>query len=319
MKRVLAAVMFLWISLEAPTGDAWAQGTLTKIIVPVAPGGAPDIVARLIAGPLSARLGHTVIVEDRPGAGERIGAEIVAQAPPDGQTLLLAPPGSLVLAQALFSNLRYKPEAFTSVGTLTSSSLVLLVRENLGASTVRQLIALATQSPRKLTYASPGIGTPPHLTGEMFRLAAGVEFTHVPYKGLAPALADLLAGRVDFMFDNLGNSLPNIKAGRVKVLAVAGDHRIPELPDIPALTETYPSVQASSWFGVVAPPNTPESVRSRLSAALAEIVRSPEVEKRLRTMGLQAVGSSPAEMAEMLKVERARWAAVVKDAHITAE
>jgi Tripartite tricarboxylate transporter family receptor len=172
-----------------------------------------------------------------------------------------------VIAPLLFADLRYDPEAFAPVGVVTTGSLVLLARENLDVANAQQLVALAKQAPGKLTYASPGIGTPPHLTGEMFRLATGIEVTHVPYKGLAPALADLLAGRVDFMFDNLGNSLANIKAGRVKALGLAADARVPELPNVPTIPETYPGVRAASWFGVVAPRKTPPDVCSRIVVA----------------------------------------------------
>jgi tripartite-type tricarboxylate transporter receptor subunit TctC len=193
MQRAIALLIFLTSLVAGARTEA--QDSLTKIIVPVAAGGAPDIVVRIIAGPLSAKLGHPVVVENKPGAGERIGAELVFRAAPDGHTLLLAPPGSLVLAQSLFSNLRYDPSAFAPVSIVTSGSLVLLARANLDVSTVQQLVKAANEASGKLTYASPGIGTPPHLTGEMFRLATGIAVTHVPYKGLAPALADLLAGR----------------------------------------------------------------------------------------------------------------------------
>jgi tripartite-type tricarboxylate transporter receptor subunit TctC len=284
--------------------------------VPNPAGSAPDTVARIIAGPLSAKLGQNVIVENKAGAGERIGAEFVAHAAPNGRTLLLAPPGSLVLAPSMFSDLRYDPSAFAPVGVVTSGNLVLLTRETLGAKSVRELVAMAKASTGKLTYASPGVGTPPHLAGEMFRLRAGIEVTHVPYKGLPPALADLLAGRVDFMFDNLGNSFAQIKSGRVKALAVASAARAPELPDVPAIVETYPSVRAASWFGVVAPPNTPSEVRARLSQAIAEVVSSPDVEAKLNAMALHPVGSKPADMEAFLKDERDRWGAVVKQADI---
>jgi tripartite-type tricarboxylate transporter receptor subunit TctC len=197
--------------------------------------------------------------------------------------------------------------------------LVLLTRENLGVSNLFQLVEKAKQMPGKLTYASPGIGTPPHLTGEMFRLAAGIEVTHVPYKGLPPALADLLAGRVDFMFDNLGNSLPHIKAGQVKALAVAGNARASDLPGVPALAETYPEARAASWFGVVAPPNTPPELCAQLSRTLAEIITSPEIRERLHAMALRPVGSAPAEMSAFLEAERERWGAVIKTAGIHPE
>jgi tripartite-type tricarboxylate transporter receptor subunit TctC len=312
--QLISVLMFAASLLLSP--GAFAQEGITKLVVPVAAGGAPDIVARVIAGPLSKRIGQTVIVENRPGAGERIGAEFVANAQPDGRTLLLAPPGTLVLAPFLFSDLKYDPQAFAPVGVLTSGHLVLLARNDLGLSTAEQLVHRAKEAPGKLTYASPGVGTPPHLTGEMFQLATGIRAVHVPYKGLAPALADLMAGHVDFMFDNLGNSLASIKAGRVKALAVASDERIAELPQVPTIAESYPGVHSASWFGVVAPPKTPADVCANLSQAFAEVLKSPEVAAKLHAMSLKVVGSSPAEMATFLTDERTRWQAVVRAANI---
>ena len=319
MTRKFYVQLISFLSVAAallPPPAARAQDGITKLVVPVAVGGAPDIVARVIAGPLSKRIGQTVIVENRPGAGERIGAEYVANAQPDGRTLLLAPPGSLVLAPFLFSDLKYDPQAFAPVGVLTSGHLVLLARNDLGVSTAEQLVHRAKEAPGKLTYASPGIGTPPHLTGEMFQLATGIRAVHVPYKGLAPALADLLAGHVDFMFDNLGNSLANIKAGRVKALAVASGERIAELPQVPTIAESYPGVHSSSWFAIVAPPKTPADVCANLSHAFAEVLKSPEVAAKLRAMSLKPVGSSPVEMSALLTDERTRWQAVVRAANI---
>jgi len=187
-----------------------------RIVVPVAAGGAPDVVARLVADKLAQKLGQPVIVEDRPGAGERIGAEFVAKAEPDGYTLLAAPPASLVISPLLFSHLGYDPSAFVPVTVLTSGHLVLVTSPALNIASLAELVTRAKANPGKLTYASPGTGTPPHLTGEMLKAAARIETTHVPYKGLAPALADLLAGRVDVMFDNLGNSIAYIRDGRLK-------------------------------------------------------------------------------------------------------
>src|SRR5690348_12852239 len=175
-----------------------------KIVVPVAAGGAPDVVARIVADKLGPKLGQSVIVEDRPGAGERLGAEFVAKAQPDGYTLLAAPPASLVINQLLFSHLAYDPRAFVPVTVLTSGHLVLVTSPGLNITSLADLVARAKANPGKLTYASPGTGTPPHLSGEMLKAAAHIETTHIPYKGLAPALADLLAGHVDLMFDNLG-------------------------------------------------------------------------------------------------------------------
>jgi len=290
-----------------------------KIVVPVAAGGAPDVVARIVADKLPQILGQAVIVEDRPGAGERIGAELVAKAEPDGYTLLAAPPGSLVISPILFSHLAYDPTGFVPVTVLTSGHLVLVASPALNITSLADLVARAKANPGKLTYASPGIGTPPHLTGEMLKLAAHIETTHVPYKGLAPALTDLLAGHVDLMFDNLGNSISYIHDGRLKALGIADDARIAELPDVLPIARTYPDVHSTSWFGVVAPPKTPPDIANRLSAAIVEVLHMPDVVEKLRTMSFTPVGSSPAATAQFLAEESARWRAVIVTAGIRVE
>lgn len=282
-----------------------------KFVVPVAAGGAPDIVARVIADKLGPKLGQPIIVENRPGAGERIGAEFVAKAKPDGYTLLVAPPGSLVLSPLLFSHLAYDPKAFVPVTVLTSGHLVLVTSPTLNIGSLADLVAYAKANPGKLTYASPGIGTPPHLTGEMLKAAAKIEMTHVPYKGLAPALTDLLAGHVDVMFDNLGNSLAYIRAGRLKALGIADDTRILDLPDVPPIANTYPGLRSTSWFGVVAPPKTSPEIANRLSVAMAEVLHTPEVVAKLHTMSFTPVGNSPTRMAKFLAEQTARWSAVI--------
>jgi tripartite-type tricarboxylate transporter receptor subunit TctC len=283
-----------------------------KIVVPVAAGGAPDVVARLVAESLGPKLGQPVIVEDRPGAGERIGAEYVAKAEPDGYTLLAAPPASLVISPLLFSNLGYDPKLFVPVTVLTSGHLVLVTSPALRITSLDDLVARAKSAPGKLTYASPGVGTPPHLTGEMLKAAAHIETTHVPYKGLAPALTDLLAGHVDVMFDNLGNSIGLLRDGRLKALGIADDARIPELPDVPSIAATYPSVHSTSWFGVVAPPKTPPEIVNMLSTAIAEVLHTPEVKGKLQTMSFSPVGISPTDTAKFLDGETARWQAVIR-------
>ena len=290
-----------------------------KIVVPVSAGGAPDVVTRLVADKLAEKLGQAVVVENRPGAGERIGAEYVAKAEPDGYTLLAAPPGPFVISPLLSAKLAFDPAAFVPVTVLTSGSLVLVARANIGIDTLPELVAFATSQPGKLTYASPGVGTPPHLTGEMLKAAARIQTTHVPYKGLAPAVTDLLAGHVDVMFDNLGNSFAHIRDGRVKALGVASRMRFPELPQVPAIAEIYPDVVSTSWFGVVAPPKTPPAIAATLSQAIAEILKMPDVAARLRAMSFTPVGSSPAEMAAFLNEERARWRSVVAAAGIRPE
>jgi tripartite-type tricarboxylate transporter receptor subunit TctC len=290
-----------------------------KIVVPVSAGGAPDVVARVVADRLAARFGQAVIVENKPGAGERIGAEYVFKAEPDGYTILAAPPGSLVISPFLHSKLAYQPAAFVPVTVLTTSHLVLVGRANLPMSSLQEVIEFAKANPGKLTYASPGVGTSPHLTGEMLKSAARIQATHVPYKGLAPAVTDLLAGHVDFMFDNIGNSLGHIRAGRVKTFGVASEQRIAELPDVPTIAETYPGVRTSSWFGVVAPPKTSPQIAERLAHAIGDVLKEPAVVARLRSLSLKPIGSSPADMARLLQEDRAHWGSVIVAAGIKPE
>jgi tripartite-type tricarboxylate transporter receptor subunit TctC len=312
----LSVILFLGLCAASSAAAQDYPTQPIKIVVPVTAGGAPDLVTRIVADRLTATLHQPVIVENKPGAGERIGAEYVFKAKPDGYTLFAAPPGSLVLSPLLESRLAYQPSAFVPVSIMTTSHLVLVGRATLPASSLQELIATAKANPGKLTYASPGFGTPPHLTGEMLKSAAHIQTTHVPYKGLAPAVRDLLAGHVDFMFDNIGNSLPHIRAGRVKIFGVASEHRIPELPDVPTIAETYPDVHTLSWFGVVAPPNTPPQIADRLAQAIDHALREPDVAARLRALSLTPVGSSPDDMARLLHQERARWASVVAAAGI---
>lgn len=290
-----------------------------KIVIPVAAGGAPDVVGRLLADRLSGRWGQPVVVENRPGAGERIGAEAVAKAPGDGYTLLVTPPGPLVTSQFLYADLPFDPAAFVPVSVLTTGHLVLLTSDAAPFARLEDVVRFAKQHPGKVTYGSPGAGTLPHLTAEMFQAASGIETTHVPYKGLAPALTDLLAGRVDIMFDNLGNSLRYIRQGRARALAVVSAGRISELPDVPTVSETYPDVLSTSWFGMVAAPKTPSVTAERISASVAEVLRQPEVRAKLRQLSFTPVGSTPAQMSDFIRGEVERWRRVVASAHLKAE
>jgi len=273
------------------------------IVVPVAAGGAPDVVARLLAERLTARWEEPVVVDNRPGAGERIGAEAVAKAEPDGYTVLVTPPGPLVTSQFLYPKLAFDPAAFVPVSILSRGDV----------------IAYAKSHPGSVTYASPGAGTLPHLTGEMLKAAAGIQTTHVPYKGLAPALTDLVAGRVDVMFDNLGNSLRYIREGRVRALAVASESTVAELPGVPTVAQAYPGVVATSWFGMVAPPRTPAPLAARLSATVADVLREQAVRDKLAALSFTAVGSTPDEMAAFTRKEVDLWREVVARAGIRLE
>jgi tripartite-type tricarboxylate transporter receptor subunit TctC len=310
---------FLWATPSLASAQHDYPSRTIKIIVPLAAGGVADIVPRIVADKLATRWGQPVIIENRPGAGHNIGAEVVAKAEPDGYTLLATPQAPLVISQFLSAKLPFDPGAFTPVTILTSGQIVLIVNAKLPVSSLREFVAYAKANPGKISYASPGSGSSPHLTAEMLNAAAGIQTTHVPYKGLAPAVADLLAGHVDMMFDNLGNSLQHIKAGRLKALGIASETLAPELPEVPAISATYPGFLSTSWFGMVAPPKTPAVIAAKISQAVAETLRLPDVHKRLRDMTITPVGSSPAETAAWIEKEAARWREVIVAAGIKSE
>jgi tripartite-type tricarboxylate transporter receptor subunit TctC len=287
-----------------------------RVIVPYPAGGTADLMPRLIAEQLSARLGQPVIVENRPGASGNIGAEFVYNAEPDGYTLLATAPPPLTVNINLYSKLAYDSTKFVPVTVLATVSNVLMIPPQLPLRGVEELIARAKADPDKLTYASQGSGSTAHLTAELFKLKAGVKLTHVPYKGDAPALTDLLAGRVDMMFGNLGVAAQHIRSGRLKALAVTSSERLPALPGVPAMNEIVPGVVAVTWFGMVAPPKTPREIAQKLSSAIAEILRQPDMARRFAEFNADPVGNTPDEMAVFMKEDMERWRAVIKAANI---
>jgi tripartite-type tricarboxylate transporter receptor subunit TctC len=307
------AVLGLLLLLPA-LGGASAQAYPSRpirIVVPLPPGANGDLMPRILAQHLSAKLGQPVVIENRPGAAQNLGAEIVFRSEPDGYTLLATPQGPLVISQSFFPKLGFDPTQFVPVTVMAKLPYILVVHPKVPVSNFAEFISYARANPGKLNDASPSTGSGPHLTSEMLKLAAGIEMTRVPYPGMAPALNDLIAGHVDMMFDNLGNSLPLVQEGKLKGLAVSSDKRTAELPNLPAIAETYPEVQATSWFAIVAPPKTPPAIAAKLSRAFAEILRDPEVERRWREMTLTPVGGTPEEIAAFFKVETERWRKVI--------
>jgi tripartite-type tricarboxylate transporter receptor subunit TctC len=288
-----------------------------RIVVPFPAGGTADLLPRIIGERLTAKFGQPVLVENRAGAGGTIGAEFVSKAEPDGYTLLSAPPPPLVINPSLYPKLGYDAAAFVPVTVIAAVPNVLLVHPRVPVNTMAEFIAYAKANPDKLNYASQGNGTTSHLTAEMFKSMAGIRMTHVPYKGTSPALTDLLAGQVEVMFDNLGVSLQHVKSGRLKALAVGSTKRVAALPDVPTVAEAgLPGFVAVTWFGVVAPPKTSPEIAAKLSAAIAEALKQPEVQKRLVDLSAEAVGNTPAAMAAFMKEEVERWRQVIKNANV---
>ena len=316
--RLLAAASFCGF----PTAYAQAQDYPNKpirIIVPYPAGGSADLLPRIFAEKFSAKWGQPVLVENRPGAGGNIGAEFVYKAEPDGYTLFATAPGPLVVNQNLFRKLAFDPAQFVPVSVMAAIPNVLLVNPRIPAKSVDELIAYARASPGKLNYGSQGNGTTSHLTAELFKSTAGVSITHVPYKGSAPAMAALLGGEIDLMFDNLGLTLPHVKSGRLRVLAVASEKRVASLPEVPAMSEILPGFTSVAWFGIVAPPRTPAPIAEKLSAAVAEAIRQPDVAKRLAALSAEPVGDTPAEMAAFMRLDGERWRSVIEAAQVKAD
>ena len=298
---------------------AWAQDPKPiRIVVPYPPGGTADALPRLLGEKLASLLGQPIVVENRPGAGANIGAEMVARSEPDGQTLLVAAPHVLTTNHVLYK-LSFDPTAFAPISIIATYPNVLLVNPKVPANTLQELLAYAKANPGKLNYASQGSGTSSHLTGELFNAMAGVKIVHVPYKGTGPALTDLLGGQVQIMFDNLPATMQYIKAGRLRVLGVGGARRLSVLPDVPAIAELLPGFLSETWMGLVAPPKTPAAVTARISHAVAEAVKVPEIAARLTNLNAEPVGNTPAQMAEIVRQDTERWVGVIRAANIKAE
>jgi len=288
--------------------------------VPFPPGGSADLMPRAVADRLAEKWGQSVIVENRPGAAGNIGADAVFKADPDGYTLLAAPPPPLVINRLLYPKLSYDSTQFVPATIIGAIPNVLLVHPKTNVNTVQELIALAKSNPGKLNYASQGSGTTSHLTAELFKsMAGGLSITHVPYKGSAPALIDLLGGQVEMMCDNLGVSLPHVRSGKLKALAVASTRRVKALPDTPTLAETLPGFEAVAWFGIVAPPKTPRAVAEKISVGVIDALKLPDVQKRLADLSAEPMGLTPEETAGYMKRETERWAAVIRVAGVKLE
>ncbi len=291
-----------------------------KIVVPYTPGGGmADRMARLVADKLQAKWGQSFIVENRAGAGANIGAEYVAKSPPDGYTLLYMEIGPLAVNKVLYAKLAYDPDAFVPVSVMVSSPNVLAIHPKVPAETLQQLIAYAKANPDRLNYGSNGAGGAPHLTAELFKQMAGVRIVHIPYKGVPPALTDLLAGQVDMLFVGFATVHQHARAGKLRILGVGSEKRQPSVPDVPSISELLPGFVTGSSFGMVAPPKTPGAVANKLSAAIAELLKLPDVEKLMNDLGLDPVGDTPAEMALFQKQEAERWRPLIRALGVTMD
>lgn len=298
-------------------GIAQAQGYPTKpikLIVPFAAGGSSDLLGRIVAQKLGERLGQPIVVDNRAGVGAMLGTSLVAKSPPDGYTLLLGVTSALVFGPLMTKQQYYDPlKDFTPISRLVNHPSVLIVHPSVKANTVGELVALAKANPGSLNYGSQGNGTTAHLAGERFNTTAGVNIVHVPYRGASLAMTDLLGGRIQMMFDSASTSLPHMKSGGVRAIAIAGRTRFSGLPELPTIAEAgYPGFDMASWNGLLGPAGMPKDVVARLSIEVAAVFNDPALRERLRADGVEPVGSDAAELASHMNAEMKTWEPVVR-------
>ena len=290
-----------------------------RIVVPSSPGGGTDILARQIAAKLTERWGQPVIVDNRPGAGQMIGLELVAKSPADGYVLAMAAT-PLAVNSALYKKVPYDPvRDFAPVTQVAAMPNILVAHPALPARTIRQLLTLAKARPGELTYSSSGVGTGPHLSMELFTFMAGVKLEHVPYKGTNPAMVDTISGHVQMLMSTLLPPLPHLKTGRLRAIGVTSAKRLTSLPAVPALAEGVPGYEVVGWYGMVAPANTPRAIVSKLQKEIASILQATETREKLAADGAEPVGSTPEEFGAFIKSELVKWAGVVKAAKLPME
>jgi tripartite-type tricarboxylate transporter receptor subunit TctC len=303
---------------------ALAQGYPSKpvkIIVPFAPGGNVDITARLVAPGLSEALGHPVVVENKPGAGGTIGADLVAKSPPDGYTLLMGSNSTFSVAPSLYPKNPYHPlKDFAPVIMIASAPFVLVTNPGASARTAAELVAQGKANPGKLTMSSAGTGSSNHLVGELFQEISGARFTHVPYKGSGQALTDLMGGQVDLHFDQITSAASHIQAGKLRALLVTAPQRVPMLPEVPTATEAgYARFHATNVTGLIAPAGTPREVIDKLNAATRKVIAQPAIREKFAGLGADAVGGTPEEFGAYIKDDFSKWTRIVKEANVKVD
>ncbi|NPC57584.1 tripartite tricarboxylate transporter substrate binding protein [Caenimonas soli] len=291
-----------------------------RLVVPFPAGGATDIFARAVSQKLGEKLGTTIFVDNKPGAGGTIGSDLAAKAPADGYTLLLATSSTHSIGPSFGNKLPYDAVAdFTPISHVGNAPSIMVVPNASPAKTVKEWVAHAKQNPGKLNYASSGNGTIVHLTSEYFKAQTGLYLVHIPYRGTALAIPDLVSGKVDVLFDSLPSGLPHVKEGRLRALGITSLKRSPLLPDLPAISETVPGYESVTWFGLYGPKGVPADIVARLSAGVNQALQEADVKDRLARLGIEPVGGTPAQFAAMADSDRAKWKKIILDRKIAAE
>jgi tripartite-type tricarboxylate transporter receptor subunit TctC len=291
-----------------------------RLVVPYPPGGPTDFVGRAVSAKLTELLGQQIVVDNRPGAATVIGSDLIARAAPDGYNLLFGTGGGTFLAPLILPKVPYDPQKdFAPVAMLVMSPQVLVVHPSVGANSVKELIAVAKAKPGQLNFSSVGTGTSPHLGGELFKSLAGVDIVHVPYKGTAPAMTDLIAGRVQLAFSSIPTVLAHVQAGRLKMLGTGGARRSPALPDIPSVADTVPGFELVTWYAIFAPAGTPAAIVNRLNGEIAKVLKDADIQKRFGEQGLETTLMTPQELKRYTGTDVSRWTRLIKAANIKAQ
>lgn len=320
-RSLVAAAAAVSILAAAPFGLAQAQSGYPdkpmRLIVPFPPGGGTDILGRIVADKLTATAGWKVVVENKAGAGGTVGLDAAAKAKPDGYTLVVCQTSNMSIAPSIMSGLPYDPvKDFSPVRLITAVPLAIVVSTNSPIKSMADLVAAAKANPGKLLFASPGNATVAHLAGEYFQKVAGIKYTHVPYKGTAQALPDVISGRASFFIASLESAMPQVKSGQLRAIAVTSAKRAKEWPDVPTVSESgYPGFEAATWFGIAVPAGTPEAIVARLNAEITKVLQMPDVKERLGG----EVATGPAAFAALIKSDHDKWAGVIRDAGIKAQ
>ncbi|MGE8375000.1 MAG: Bug family tripartite tricarboxylate transporter substrate binding protein [Diaphorobacter nitroreducens] len=322
-RRTLLASLAVAAAGALPLG-ALAQNFPTKpitMIVPFSAGGTTDILARIVGQGLTTELGQSVVVDNKPGAGGNIGGSLAAKAAADGYTLFMGTVGTHAINQSLYKKMPFDPvKDFAPLSRVATVPNLLVAHPSQPFKTVKELIAYAKANPGKITFGSPGSGASPHVSGELFKSMTGTDLLHIPYKGSAPAMTDLLGGQTSVMFDNMPSAIQHVRSGKLRPIAVTTAKRSPELPDVPTIAEAgVPGYEATSWFGMFAPAGTPKPVLDKLHAALIKVLNQADVKKKIAEQGGDVVAETPAQFAAFIQAESVKWGKVVKESGATAD